>query len=165
MQIRYSLNRWDLLRVNARSALHNRMIILIWVGISLLLALNSFNRSTALAHGFGVSLITVLIVALAIFTLMLGATLLLTSLIVAGRKHTGVLGEHTLRVTEEGLVEKTEHNESLNRWSAYHRTVKSGAYLFLYVTEGMAHVVPLRRPLIEGDFAEFEAALRAKTSR
>jgi hypothetical protein len=165
MQIRYSLTRLDLLRVNVRSALHNRTIILIWIGISLFFSLNAFNSSTNPAHGFGVSIVSVLIIALAIFTLMAGATLLLTLLVVASREHTGVLGEHTLRVTDEGLVEKTEHNESLHRWSAYHRTVKSGAYLFLYVTEGMAHVVPLRRPLLEGDLAAFEAALRAHTAK
>ena len=165
MQIRYSLDRLDILRANVRSALHNRMMMLIQAGISLLFALNSLNSPATPAHGLGVTIVAVLIVALAIFAFMLGATVLLTALLVVGRKHTGILGEHTLRITDEGLVEKTEHTESLHRWSAYHRTIKSGAYLYLYITEGMAHPVPLRRPLIEGDLAAFEAALQEHTSR
>lgn len=166
MRIRYTLTRMDLVRCNIRTLLHNRLILAVWAALSAVFVLNTFNGSskTADAH-MAVKIFVALVLFLLALAAFFTATALLTALLVLCRTHKGVLGEHTLTVTTEGLVEATEHNESLHRWSAYHRTKRSGAYLFLYVTDTMAHPVPLHRPPITGDLASFEAAVRAQAGR
>ena len=59
-------------------------------------------------------------------------------------KNRGVLGNHDLEIRDEGLVERTNINESMFRWSGLHKLGRSRNYLFIYVTENQAHFVPLR---------------------
>ncbi|HRX85257.1 MAG TPA: YcxB family protein [Phycisphaerae bacterium] len=72
----------------------------------------------------------------------------------------GVMGEHELAITEEGLHEQTKHNTHLHRWSAVREAVTTpdGAYLLIVLTSGGAHAVPAAG-VIEGDLAEFTVAL------
>ena len=153
------------MRCNIRTLLHNRINLLLWAALSAFFVLSAFaSEKTAEAHLAVKVFVAAVFFGLA-FSALFITTALLTTLFVLCRTHRGVLGEHTLTVTEEGLVETTEHNESLHRWSAYHRTQRSGAYLFLYVNDTMAHVVPLRRPPLEGDAASFEASVRARAGK
>ena len=38
------------------------------------------------------------------------------------RPQKGVLGPHTLVLTDEGLIERTEYNETLRRWKGLDRS-------------------------------------------
>ena len=75
-------------------------------------------------------------------------------------KGKGVLGEHTLEITDDGLIETTEYNRSLHRWAGIHKVTESRRFLWIYVTDTLAHIVPRRRPLIEGDLRLFEDQMR-----
>lgn len=77
------------------------------------------------------------------------------------RRDRGVLGEHTLEITEEGLVESTEVNRSLANWRTLFRIKETGRYAYIYISEGQAHVIPKARPALEGSVAEFLTTLRA----
>jgi hypothetical protein len=41
-------------------------------------------------------------------------------------------------------MERTDVNESLHRWAGFHKIVSTGKYLYIYVTDNNAHVVPRR---------------------
>jgi hypothetical protein len=79
--------------------------------------------------------------ALVLFIIM---QLLLAAVIAYARGHKGLLGIHTLVVTAEGLIERTDYNETLHRWKGFHRVRESASYFYLYVSETNFHLVPKR---------------------
>ena len=78
------------------------------------------------------------------------------------KKHQGVLGQHELEMRDEGLIERTEFNESLHRWTGFHRVVSSGGYLYIYVTDRNVHVVPKRSFPSEGAVMLFRTDLERR---
>lgn len=78
--------------------------------------------------------------------------------------HRGVLGVHTLTITEAGLIEQTDVNETLHRWEGVSRLVSLFGYLFIYIGENNSHQVP-RRALPATALENFETALRARMAR
>jgi hypothetical protein len=78
------------------------------------------------------------------------------------RKDKGVLGEHTLEITDEGLVESTDVNISLATWGSSFRIRETTRYAFIFVSEGNAHIVPLSRSPLEGSVREFLNELRSR---
>ena len=76
-------------------------------------------------------------------------------------KHKGVVGQHTLEITEAGLIERTEVNETLHRWPGVCRMFSFLGYLFIYVGEHNVHQVP-KRNLAPEVIANFETELRAR---
>jgi len=161
--IRYSLTRADLLFTNARSIFLNRFILGFWTVAIIGLCITMLREPKIAVHGLAYKAVFAVIIAVFYLIVLTAGTVLLTSLMVLLRKNQGILGEHRITLPAEGLVEATDFNESLNRWSAYHRTVTTKRYLFIFVTEGLIHVVPRRRALLQGDLVEFEAALRQHT--
>ena len=165
MTIRYTLTRADLIRVNFRALLRNRFLQVLW---GALIAWDCYTTLTGpqLADtGMVYKIVFTGFMAVFYYALLFSITFVLTSALLLVRKNKGVLGEHRLTVTEDGLFESTVHNESLNRWSAYHKTVKTARYLMLYVTETNLHIIPRKRPLLEGDLVAFEIALLEKTGK
>lgn len=77
--------------------------------------------------------------------------------------HRGVVGTHTLEITEAGLIERTDVNETLHRWPGLCRIYSFLGYLFIYVGENNAHQVP-KRDLRPEVIANFEAELRARAN-
>jgi hypothetical protein len=97
---------------------------------------------------------------LAFFVLV---TLIVLSLQIFSQKNKAVLGEHRLSISDDGLIESTIYNESIHKWSGYHKTITAATYLMIYPTDGRFFYISKRRPLLEGDIAAFEAALKEKT--
>lgn len=97
--------------------------------------------------------------AIAVFT---AGTVSLIALINCRQK--GILGEHTLAITEDSLIEATSFNESKFRWEAYYATFRTRWLLFVCPIRNMAIPVPRRRPLLEGDVAAFEKLLSETVS-
>jgi hypothetical protein len=75
-------------------------------------------------------------------------------------KQRGVVGQHVLEITEQGLIERTEFNENLHKWASICRIVSIFGHLYIYVGDMNSYQVPKRcfSPL---EIAEFEADLRA----
>ena len=163
MTIRYFTTRGDLLAGQFRSIVRNRFLQVFWAIVVASLCYSAVREPATAGQTVGYKIAFCLVMAALYVAVFVGLTFALTSVMFLLRKNTGVLGEHRLSITDVGLVESTVHNESLNRWSAYHRTVSTKGHLFLYVTESQFHIISKKRPLLEGDLAEFEATLREKT--
>jgi hypothetical protein len=165
MTIRYNITRLDLLRFQLRSILNNKFLIGFWI---LAIGWNCYaewHRGGMIEHDLAYKITYCVVSFVFYFLIMLGITLLVVGPMIYFRKNLGLLGEHRLSLTDEGLIESTIHDESLSRWSAYHKTVSTRSYLLLYVKEGRAHIISRKRPLLEGNLAEFEEALRQKTRK
>jgi len=59
-------------------------------------------------------------------------------------KDRGVLGEHEIEVRDEGLVERTDVNESTHRWSGFYKIKRTSKFIFIFVTDNIVHYVPMR---------------------
>lgn len=66
----------------------------------------------------------------------------------------GVFGQHEIEIDDEGLVERTEVNETRQSWQGVERVGETDEYAFIYISSVMAHVIP-KRPGIDGDPDEF----------
>ena len=165
MKIRYVVTRGDLLFATLRSILRNRFLSVLWSALIVWACYDQVHSAKVVDHSTGYKVFLCVFLAATYLVMLFGATFVLTSAMVLLRKNTGLLGEHELSISDEGIVESTAHNHSTYRWSCYHRTVSTRNYLMLYVTEGQFHIISKRRRLLGGDLAAFEALLREKTKR
>ena len=79
-------------------------------------------------------------------------------------QHRGVIGKHTLQITDEGLIERTDVNEAISKWAGLHKVVSGPKYLYIYVTESNAHIVPKRYFPSHG-IEGFAAELRSRAAK
>ncbi|MEO5713030.1 MAG: YcxB family protein [Luteolibacter sp.] len=164
MTIRYITTRGDLVSLCFSSMMKSRITQVIYGLISLQIAYSVVTTGTFMNHSFGLKVAVGFATAAFIYAVMFTFAFVLSATIMLMRKNTGILGEHEISIMEEGLLEVTAHNESLNRWSAYHKTISTNRYLRLYVTEGTCHSISKKRPLLVGDINAFEALLREKSN-
>lgn len=165
MTIRYTVTKSDLIRAQLRSLLHQPVLLLVagvagFVFVSAVVGLPQFSQGT-----FAEKLVAGLLATAVVVVLFVVFGLIITVLMVFSQRNRGVLGEHTLTITESGLRESTRFNESLHRWDGIHRMVRTRSLLLIYVTDTMFHAVSRSRPLLEGDLAAFEAALKDRVDR
>ncbi|TAK99654.1 MAG: YcxB family protein, partial [Verrucomicrobia bacterium] len=76
-------------------------------------------------------------------------------------QHPGLVCRHTLEITEAGLIERTEVNESLHRWPNICRIFSFAGYLYVYVGQDNVHMIP-KRDLTPAALAKFESDLRER---
>lgn len=78
----------------------------------------------------------------------------------------GVLGEHELILSERGLIESTEYNETLHKWNGLGFILVTHGYYFVRTNEtnGGYHLIPRRGHILEGDPESFVAELRARVA-
>lgn len=163
MKLRYTLTRWDLFSAQLRGFMCNNRALL-W--LMLIAAVYMFYTSMTNSSPADQSLVVKLITAFLMVCFVLGigflggmAVVVLNLFLSKGK---GVLGEHTLEATEEGLEERTEFNVSLQRWNGIPRVRKIGRSYLIFITEGSAHVIPPPSGILEGDAEQFIAAVRDK---
>ena len=80
------------------------------------------------------------------------------------KENQGTLGEHTLEITEEGLIESTEVNRSVANWKTPFRIRQSSRYGFIYISANQAHIIPMRNPQLEEPPKEFLNELQKRVS-
>ena len=68
----------------------------------------------------------------------------------------GTLGEHELELDDNGLVERTEVNESRLSWQGVERIAETDEHAFIYISSMMAHVIP-KQSVTSGDVEAFMA--------
>lgn len=66
--------------------------------------------------------------------------------------------QHELEVAEDGLVERTDFNETKIAWAGIDRIESTPDVTFIYTSATAAHVVPHNR-IIEGDYRAFLTSL------
>jgi len=80
-------------------------------------------------------------------------------------KGKGIVGEHQLEITEQGLKERTDYNCSMNTWEGMRAIKKVGGFYFLFVTDNTAHIIPRKKPLCEGDLEGFIQEFRQRIKK
>lgn len=176
MELEYDLTPEDLYNFQWRAAFESplgrrarRKVYLYWF-LTLLL----FSALPAIgADGFVVSRVnfTFLITALPIVALgqwFLETRLMrraILKLLKEEKPGKGLLGKHTMIVSEEGLVERTAVGESRTSWAGVDRIEQNAEYIFIYTSAAAAHVVP-KRAFGDGQAAEdFYRRVRTGTAK
>jgi hypothetical protein len=79
------------------------------------------------------------------------------------RKNKTVLTEHTIILAEESFTEETPYNKSEQKWTIVQKLARTKSYIFIYVGQNMAHVVPLRAFRDDAEWDAFYEYCRQRT--
>src|SRR4026209_1570495 len=104
MRLRYRLTRADLIRAQTRAIFHNKVFIGVLVLFFAFLWWSTFTMAEVAKGSEAVRAITATIMAGIGLIGVLLFTAIILSLQTLLRRDKGVLGEHTLELTEEGVV-------------------------------------------------------------
>jgi hypothetical protein len=63
---------------------------------------------------------------------------------VLANKNRGVVGDHEIEIRDDGLIERTPVNESLHRWTGFHKIGASRHCIYVFVTDNIVHYIPVR---------------------
>jgi hypothetical protein len=162
MKIRFSLTRFDLFKARTGTLLSSRPLQALLLLIAAFCGFSGFMAESVAGETVAYRLLFASLEILFVLGSGFCCATLLNALQCFTAKSKGVIGEHTLEVTNDGLLETTDYNVSLHRWSGFHKMKQSSGFLWIYVTDTMAHIVPLKRPLQEGDLSLFVDQVRSK---
>lgn len=146
MKIRFTNTRFDLFFAQWHLIGQNKGLRILLPVLAIFIIYSSYTYDKIASQGFAYKTIyafTYLIFALGIAFVAGIATVALNVFFMKGK---GVLGEHTLEITEEGLIEETDFNRSFNKWSSVMKTKLTKNFYFIFITDHMAHVIPRSRP-------------------
>ena len=87
--------------------------------------------------------------------LILGILFALLGVRMNAGKMPGLLGVHEYSFTQDGLLEKTQANETLIKWGGAHSLLRTDSFLQINIAPGLAHILPQRAFSDKGAFEEF----------
>lgn len=139
--------------------LHHKMLLALSIILSLVIPALSFNDPAMAKHSIGVRVFSFLFVAAFTFVAMFALNAILQLILIFVQKNRGVVGDHEFEIRDDGLVERTAFNESLHKWSGFHKVAGTKTYMVIYVTENNLHYIPFNSFATAQQAANFRAEL------
>ncbi len=166
MRLRYELTRWDLFKAQLLAIPFQRPVVV----FLLLFLVGMWAFVFCSQQSLEDADIIFSAIAATVVTLLAGsAVAVITAILVAFRtlvgSDPGVLGEHTLELTDEGLIESTAVNRSVHSWATPFRVRPTIGYVFVFITRDQGHIIPLNRAPLEGSVGLFLEELQARIHR
>jgi hypothetical protein len=128
----------DLVRFNLYHASRRVLNWVIIVGGALFLSRTMrFDQPGVRAVAFVMFFICMVLV-------LFGVTALISCVSYAPSKNRGVLGKHRLTLTTDTLTETSPVSQGTWSWAGIPKVSRNAAYVFIYVQQNMAHIVPTR---------------------
>ena len=158
MEVRYSNTLGDLVRFNLYHLPRMGIMQVMFAGLVVLHTctfgrdIAKLNESTPMK--VGVFLITFVL----FFTALIFLQFLLILFSYRPSKNKALLTEHVIRVSDEGLVEETALGSTACTWNGVPNVGQNRRYIFLYVQQNMAHIIPKAAfvtPAAASDFVRF----------
>lgn len=87
----------------------------------------------------------------------------ITKVLAEGKNHS-VVGTHNLTITEEEIVDISEHSEARTPFQSVENIVEDKGHIFIYVNANSAHIIPIRMFESNEQKNELLAFLRKKVS-
>jgi hypothetical protein len=75
-----------------------------------------------------------------VFGLLFG----MLGVVLQASKMPGMLGRHEYTFVADGLLERTDANETLIKWGGAHSLVRTDAFVQIEIAPGLAHILPRR---------------------
>jgi len=164
LTIEYDIRKIDLFAAHISVVLRSRLLMLLVAILPTFTIWSTLTSPEVKSQPTAVKVLTAIAIYLAFFALFFFLQTLWALGNILFRKHRGVLGRHTLQITDEGLIERTDVNEAIHKWPGMHKIVSGPKYLYIYVTETNAHMVPKRYFTSHG-IEGFEGELRARMAK
>ena len=119
----------------------------------LCIALASMAMWKVLENNLMSFLLLVLVVAtvLFMFSFIIG---ILIQLFVSTTKQ-GLIGTHSIEITDEGLAKETLATKELVKWGAIKRVILLKKYIYVLMPDYRSHIIPRRSFDSENDFLSF----------
>jgi hypothetical protein len=86
-----------------------------------------------------------------VFGLLLG----MLGVFLHASKMPGMLGRHEYTFVPDGLLEKTNANETLIKWGGAYSLIRTDAFVQIEIAPGFAHILPRRAFDNHAEFEEF----------
>ena len=97
--------------------------------------------------------------------ILLGGYLLVIGLVsilgMASKLNKAFFTEHTITIDEGGLTEETVFNRSEYKWAGIQKIIITNGYVFAFVSQHAAHVIPRRAFESQAEWDDFVAKLKA----
>ena len=138
MTIEFNNTLIDLVRFNLYHASRRALNWAIIAGCAL------FLSRTIPSDPPSVRVVAFFIFALCMVVVLFGATALIGFASYAPSKNRGVSGQHRLTLTADSLTEETPVSKGTWSWAAIAKVSRNSAYVFIYVQQNMALIVPTR---------------------
>lgn len=142
--VRYSITRWDILRWQFYLLIRNRVLIVFGLIVSVGLVWQALGTPEMAGSSTGFKIFYAVFFTGMMFCFVGVVTMVVMFCTVMFKKFRGFLGDHEIEIRDDGLVERTDVNESVHRWAGFHKIVTTGRYLYIYVTDNNVHIVPRR---------------------
>jgi hypothetical protein len=73
----------------------------------------------------------------------------------------GITGRHKLSLKSDAVTDQTGSGKTKTRWADVPKLVVTGSYLYIYISDTSAHIIPKRAFESEAEFKEFvDTAMR-----
>ncbi|HYI10492.1 MAG TPA: YcxB family protein [Thermoanaerobaculia bacterium] len=108
----------------------------------------------------------ILFVGTLLFMLALLAVVQLFTILLSYRpsKNKALLTEHVIRVTDDELIEETAFGSNSTTWAGIPKVGRNRSYVFVYVQQNMAHVIPIRAFASITDASSFFDLVRSRSA-
>jgi hypothetical protein len=123
---------------------HNRFLLGLTLLFTLGIPLLHLRDPEISSRSVGFKVFYVIFLCALVFTFMAVLQVVFQVFWTFLNKNRGVLGVHELEIRNEGLAERTDVNESMHRWSGFHKISRTRRFLFIFVTDNIVHYVPVR---------------------
>jgi hypothetical protein len=164
MKLRYHLTRLDVIKASIRSIFFNRPL-LVYLSLVIIVVIGlSIRTDFAQGKDVGFLVFSVVFQLMLFFVIIVFGITAMTSLALLFGKGRGVLGEHEMEVSEVGLTERTQFNDSLHKWNGVTAVRETPGFYYIRVCEsgGSLHVIPKKDRVLEGDLNAFISEIRNK---
>lgn len=162
MQIKYELNENDYWVMNRYMLFHSKLRkTMVMTLILLALFIGWFYLIVKIKSQYSAIfyIITVLILYLLFYLLLKAKT------IAASKKQKDICCEHTLEISEIGIIDTTYINENRYIWNGINKISDNDNYIFIFIGEVQAYVIPKRAFNSDADASEFCSKARLYWNR
>jgi hypothetical protein len=112
----------------------------ICVGLLTLIAIQAIPKEAST----GQKIFAFMVVESILFALLAGIFGLSIVLSMISRRNKTFLTEHTIALHEDGFITETPYSRSEQKWTIVQKLGRNARYIFLYVSQHGAHVIPRR---------------------
>jgi hypothetical protein len=150
MELKYSLTKQDYIDFNINymsySKSTKRMLLIQRLIGPVIFLVIPFLNSSPKSDPFSFVIFTILSILWVIFfdKIIRKDMKRRVSKVLAEGNNKGMLGEHTLILDKDGVLEITTHNESKTKWDAIEDIIESENHIFIFFSSMAGYIVPLR---------------------
>jgi hypothetical protein len=129
-------------------------VAFLWLAVEQWMKMNRGKDSVVIA----IVIIVAFLMVVVLYVFAVSVTVLGMALIARGEG--GVLGEHTYRFVDAGLMQSTSIHETLMKWGGVRSVVRTPRYIYVRVNRISFHIIPRRHFLEAAADEQFWNALQ-----